>query len=544
MKNLFYALLMLIPCVMKAQTFDNKSVNTLQHSTINDHQPKVIYDDNNDNYYHLANGAWSSGAILSCIDMNGNVLWKKNITVPSVNWIVYSSLCFNDDKTAIALVGTVGFTTDNLLVVTEVDLAGAILNNRIYDTDFYDAEGIAIRTYGDDYVVGGNCKTCAPSSSCNRVFLARIESGTLALGQQGLFDDVNNTSYESFMDLDIIGDQAVVVARRNGQTSLVMIHFDLGSFAFIQNYGAGQNAKWYLYNRVFETAIHIHIDETEADYPVYMGSGTMDQSAEVRSYHARFKMGSFNPVWSKEYTDTDPNNYIYSNGRLLIHDDQLISNYRPALGAPDNGILNIDRNSGNWTNSIRYNGWGGGYLNLAITPNGSHTVMTGYEGAPGNNTALRYFDGDAFGVNNMGCGNYAQNMQENDLDFTEKLLEYELQGFLADMQVTATSTTVNGTYTDCSNSPIGSYKKDQTTGIADLSLEKGVYPNPTTDIVNIKVEEGVNEINITDATGRVVKSWLQPTGTVQFDLSSETPGLYIISINGTEGRKYFKVNRL
>lgn len=56
----------------------------------------------------------------------------------------------------------------------------------------------------------------------------------------------------------------------------------------------------------------------------------------------------------------------------------------------------------------------------------------------------------------------------------------------------------------------------------------GIYPNPVADVVNIKTKENIKSINIYDASGRQVKTLINPESKI--DVKELNSGNYIIKI--------------
>ena len=60
------------------------------------------------------------------------------------------------------------------------------------------------------------------------------------------------------------------------------------------------------------------------------------------------------------------------------------------------------------------------------------------------------------------------------------------------------------------------------------AMDIQVFPNPTTDFVTIEVE-GLQQVDVFDATGRTIKSVSVIGNALQLDLTGLRPGVYFIS---------------
>lgn len=78
---------------------------------------------------------------------------------------------------------------------------------------------------------------------------------------------------------------------------------------------------------------------------------------------------------------------------------------------------------------------------------------------------------------------------------------------------------------------IGIYEYQLSTGI-QLNEERKItiYPNPSTDIINVKVEQGKNTVQLINSLGQLIETKLS-SGTVQFNVADLAPGLYVVSVN-------------
>ncbi|RPI68321.1 MAG: T9SS C-terminal target domain-containing protein [Ignavibacteriae bacterium] len=61
------------------------------------------------------------------------------------------------------------------------------------------------------------------------------------------------------------------------------------------------------------------------------------------------------------------------------------------------------------------------------------------------------------------------------------------------------------------------------------------YPNPVGETLHLAGLERVNEIQILDITGRVVKTWAGSEGSVSLPTIDISPGTYVLSVVGTNG---------
>ncbi|MBQ8056108.1 MAG: T9SS type A sorting domain-containing protein, partial [Paludibacteraceae bacterium] len=69
----------------------------------------------------------------------------------------------------------------------------------------------------------------------------------------------------------------------------------------------------------------------------------------------------------------------------------------------------------------------------------------------------------------------------------------------------------------------------------DESVRLTIYPNPTTDFVNIDINEEVNSIKIYDISGRIIRSFVNEVNNLY--LGDLNKGVYIIQVQ-TENKLY------
>lgn len=63
-------------------------------------------------------------------------------------------------------------------------------------------------------------------------------------------------------------------------------------------------------------------------------------------------------------------------------------------------------------------------------------------------------------------------------------------------------------------------------------------PNPVQDYINVSLPENANySLVVQDVSGRLVYTREQASGALTIDMSSMTPGVYLITINASNGTK-------
>ncbi len=78
------------------------------------------------------------------------------------------------------------------------------------------------------------------------------------------------------------------------------------------------------------------------------------------------------------------------------------------------------------------------------------------------------------------------------------------------------------------------------TGINDLAFKNvNIYPNPTSGLVSIDLEEKLTSIKIMDLTGKTIKVFNAES--TQLDISNFTTGIYFLEIANTERKSVVKV---
>ncbi len=84
--------------------------------------------------------------------------------------------------------------------------------------------------------------------------------------------------------------------------------------------------------------------------------------------------------------------------------------------------------------------------------------------------------------------------------------------------------------------PSNTITVDVLTGIEDvISNSTSIYPNPASDVVNIKSDYTINTIKVYNYSGQVISNELVDTKFYQFNTSKFNPGLYMFQIETNEG---------
>jgi hypothetical protein len=80
-----------------------------------------------------------------------------------------------------------------------------------------------------------------------------------------------------------------------------------------------------------------------------------------------------------------------------------------------------------------------------------------------------------------------------------------------------------------------------TVGINEKAIEASVYPNPTADVLNIKVEGIISSVSIKSLDGKLISNQVANTSSVSIDVAGLTKGVYFYEVNvaGTLVRNTF-----
>ena len=112
--------------------------------------------------------------------------------------------------------------------------------------------------------------------------------------------------------------------------------------------------------------------------------------------------------------------------------------------------------------------------------------------------------------------------------------------------VTLTATNAGGSDSEVKTNYI-TITDNTTNSIGENGLNNiSIYPNPTNksvfvDLSNVKVD--ILSIELRDVTGRVIEAQINPNGTVKFNLSAESAGVYFVTIRTENGTLTKKVIR-
>lgn len=543
MRNLFILCLALVGTYSaNAQVFDNYvNYTTTTNPLYANDGVKVLWDNGQTHYYHLSHIAWWGGAIVTKFDQFGNVVWAQPVNVTAASYHYYT-MSFNHNESEIAIVGTVVNGTNQDLLVTTISTAtGLMTNSQAYKINGTGkAVGMTILYYAtsDEYIVAGNYSTC---QNCDHMFLARIDRATLAIGWNGFFNDVNTNQYEVYRDMVLYDDEVTLLGFRNN-IELMLFHFDLPSNLLTYNYGGGANTIGLLYSEILETPPHFIVDVDAGGVPFhFIGAGISTQQGAINVLLTRTAYSNFAIQWSNRYVDmANVSNQIWSPGRLKVHNNRMVTSFRTANSTlPNNGIILVNKNNGNLLNAIEYDNWSNAHLYEVQSLSGAQTFMTGeYSGG------MRYFDGNQFGVNNSGCGYASRNIMPDPEIPSVKPYEFQSTTLLSSTGSTINQQTVNGNFTDCSGGFIGSFKKEQTTGLDEAhELANTVYPNPTSGILTVSVNDDIQQVRLTNLHGQVLITITQLRDQLTLDLSSYPAGIYLVELQGSESIESIRVSK-
>ncbi len=82
------------------------------------------------------------------------------------------------------------------------------------------------------------------------------------------------------------------------------------------------------------------------------------------------------------------------------------------------------------------------------------------------------------------------------------------------------------------------------TGVKNMSLSKvELYPNPVTDVLNIKTDGAFGSLTIYNVVGQVVGSQDVHSTDMKVDVRSLNPGIYYMTLKGTAGTKTIKFEK-
>lgn len=80
-----------------------------------------------------------------------------------------------------------------------------------------------------------------------------------------------------------------------------------------------------------------------------------------------------------------------------------------------------------------------------------------------------------------------------------------------------------------------------TTGVKDLSdVAFSVFPNPTSDFLNISTSDNIESVKVFDMNGRLILSNTYNTSNVKLDVMSLTNGHYTVLVNDVKPIKFVK----
>ncbi|MFN0031263.1 MAG: lamin tail domain-containing protein [Flavobacteriales bacterium] len=120
----------------------------------------------------------------------------------------------------------------------------------------------------------------------------------------------------------------------------------------------------------------------------------------------------------------------------------------------------------------------------------------------------------------------------SDEEFPNKFYTYDFLSTVSDVTITLTVDNGAGCFDTFTYTTDAIYTGIDDYGVADLL----VYPNPANDLLNIKSEQSIMQIRLTDASGRIVLLHNKNMGSRwTLDLSSLQAGLYELSVQTDSG---------
>lgn len=543
MKKLLFALLISAGfcSAIRAQVFDhivNYPLNTNYPGL--DYQPRVMSLSAGNKIYTLSHEIPHAGAVITEYDPNGNVTQAaRRIHEMNSNLVVYTSMCFNVGETELVLVGTVFGGTASEVIITRYDLGSSTVTGSVSIESGSAStwlEGVAIRSYQDvntgdsRYLVGGTHRSCY--NGCANMFLAHLDGG-LGVIWSGYF---TSNSAKDFlfrdMTLNTAMDEVTLMGFKD-DVEVVFFKFDYANHQISSSF-LGGNVKSLIYPVILETPPHMLFEPSVFGNNYYFGAGISDDQGQIHVLLAKTD-DNINLTWSNGYDDGSaggPSAQIWSPGRLVLSDDFLITSFQTANNAlPDNGIIRVDKSNGLFVSAISYNNWMLGALYPVNTNLGSETMMTteAYQWT-------RIFDGDAFGTNNIGCGNYSREIHRFPAQPNIDYYNFTANSVGPTGGPSMTSSIVNGSYTDCSGTPIGTYKKAPTSIDDEVNATTAsLYPNPSQGQFVLDLgDEDIEAIEVLDYMGRILFQVPVTGAKIEVDVSTQEKGVYLIKLVGKE----------
>ena len=481
--------------------------------------------------YAMGNNTAVRDGILHVLDLSGNVLHQRLIDV-ALNSNAIHSINATDHGALIAGRATGAGSYDMLL--QQVDTDGVVLGSWSFGTTGWDWAyeaigcadgGMALVGYGDD--VGGP----APSA-----YLVRTDAQGQELWARGLDGASADEGYTVFED-SVSGDLYIggrtlgmgspgthgfitkfTASGTHAWTRVIDNAFDVigivplsnGRYTALlraQNIAGGHGAYdallltfndqgTLLSNRLFGTAAD--------EYPVSL-SGTSDGGLLITCY--RTNPDGFYAV------RTDANGDGACTG---ISVQVTWNNYTPTIYTPAS-ILQNGHNPGIWTTSAT--AW--------VTPSQfvccTYPVNAFFTTQPGNALAYTFI--------NSSVGNGDASWSIDGGTYTGDTVFYSFPA-PGTYTVCLTFTGICASDTSCQTVAVGG------TGVNDLSASAGfqLWPQPATDQVRITSEQTIQQIEVLDVQGRVLKRVaVNNQRTFNLDLRGLSTGVHLLRVRGPAG---------
>jgi len=541
MKKLLFALLIVAGfcSALSAQVFDhivNYPLNTNYPGL--DYQPRVLSLTAGNKIYTLSHEIPYAGAVITEYDPNGNVTQPARRIYNSGGQLVfYTGMCFNLAENELVLVGTVNGGTAGQVIVTSYNVgSGAVNGSTTVSANGAGEwlEGVAIRSFDDgmgntEYLIGGTHKSCY--NGCANMFLVHMDA-SLGVIWKGYFTS-NSAKDFLFRDMEVnTAANEVTLMGFKDDVEVVFFKFDYINHQISSSFSGG-NVKSFIYQTILETPPHLLFEPSVMGDNYYFGAGISDDQGRIHVLLAKTD-NNINLTWSNAYVDGSGgvSAQIWSPGRLVLSDDYLITSFQTANNTmPDNGIIRVDKGNGLFISAESYVNWDRAALYPVATNLGSQTMMTSesYQWT-------RIFDGDAFASSNVGCGNYPRAIFRAAAQPNVDYYNFNTNALGGVGMPMYTTSQVSGTYSDCSGSPIGTYKKDPTSvGPIDNPTTASLYPNPSQGQFVLDLgDEEVESIEVLDYMGHLLFQ-LPVSGTkTELDMGTQEKGVYLIKLVGKE----------
>lgn len=553
-QGLFLSLLIGSGITASAQNFNYRYVNDLEYNVAQPQGKSIVEFDGNCGIATVNSLRNSDGFYdfqVTFLEPDGSLLQSYTFGYPTRNEFchgVCKSIEYNDQLLLC------GKSSNDQFLVIKIDLNGNVIWSKEIVFPVENAEAITIfpvdnTAFPKGYIVVGNSNSV---TGANAVAAVKLD-------ESGVVD----WSAQYSMGTKILMTDAIIGSNYNDRIFTVVGNEQANGIFYMNVYANTGNIFYYpgakfslptqepLYNAHL-TEIN---DNGDRHHILTFGRSTFTPNS-VGVYAMRLEgYSSFSPIWAKHYEQTgQQHGYINSDLQLMSTNSAslvggistLVSSVPTLVQTINPYVLNIDFD-GNLNSTVEYNA--GGYEftgSLIESCNSGYEVFNSFSLESGSRWDLRVIKKDNPGPvgcsTNLPWADVVEEVEENPLGMVAQFSGVAVDHPLPANQIDALKYDCNGGLVLVrADDPGEGFINDQ--AIANLQEEGSTtnwfYPNPATNQLTIEAGSATSLIQVFDPAGRLVIK-REVTGQLTIALSNLEPNVYIIFKQDENGQVHYE----